>query len=172
MSQEQLHVTKRVSRAPVVSSGKEVSTEDFNIPQPSPIILPNEGPLSREPEEIVAADTPINNDYAAELAFMEEPITIIVNPSSEKFAAAVIDVYVNGRAVWIPVGKPTRVQRKYVEVLARTRPVDIQTKHDGADVEAPNNTLLRFTRVKHPFSVIGDTSPRGQEWLMRLMSEQ
>jgi hypothetical protein len=172
MSQEQTSGTKRVTRAPVVSSGKEVNTEDFNIPQPSPIVLTADGPIVREPEEIVALDAPLENDYAAALAFMEEKITIIVNPSSEKFAQKLIDVGVNGRAEWIEVGKMTRIARKYVEVLARTRPTDIQTKHDDATAETPNNTVVRFSRVKHPFSVVGDTSPRGQEWLARLMAEQ
>src|SRR4051812_48246014 len=105
-----------------------VHTDDIKIDQKSPLV---EG-ADRAPE-IVVADKPITNDYADALAFFEEPVTIIINPSTEKNAARHVPVWVNGKGceVWnnqingwfemayIPVGQPLTIKRKYLEVLVR-----------------------------------------------------
>lgn len=173
MSDEvQTKVTRRAANNPVSAPQREFNSEDVPVGQMPPIVMSADGPIVREPETIEPIDTPITMDYAAELAFMEEKVTILVHPSAEKFAPKYLDVYVNGRPEWIPVGVPYKVARKYVEVLARTKPTDVQTYHEDATVERPNNQIIRATRVKNPFSVIGETNPRGAEWLTRLLAEQ
>lgn len=159
---------------PVHTPRREISTEDHPIGQLPPIILPEHGPVVREAEEIVlpeALEAGGAEKYNAELAFMEEPVEIHVNPGSEKFAPKVIDVYVNGRPEWIPVGQNWIVPRKYVEVLARTKPVDVQTESGSIGDERPENKIVRFTRVKHPFQIVRDDNPRGMAWFARILAE-
>jgi hypothetical protein len=63
------------------------------------------------------------------------------------------------------------MRRKYVEVLARSKPMSVQTKHESAEESLnPQNEVIRTTSSQFPFSVLEDTQ-RGIEWLNRLMSE-
>jgi hypothetical protein len=70
---------------------------------------------------------------------------------------------------WLPIGVPLTTKRKYVEVLARSKPDAITTVHDDANVERPRNTVRRRTSAQYPLSVIQDPNPRGHEWLSRIM---
>ena len=152
---------------------REVHTGNMDVGQQPTIVIPglNE-PLVREPEAIAAVDTPLQSDYYKELAFMEEPVTIRLEKSSEKNAPMRVDVHVQGRTEWIPVGMPFTVARKYVEVLARAKPIDIQTEHDSPQSgQDPQNRIIRNTRTLHPFSVVRDDNPKGFDWLTRIMME-
>ena len=48
-------------------------------------------------ENIVIADKPLNKDYLDELAFNEEPVTIRLEPSTDKNAATWFPIWVNGK---------------------------------------------------------------------------
>lgn len=159
-----IHVKRRARR--------EISTEDMEIGQAPSIIIPGDSPISREQEEIALLDTPLMSDYAKSLAFNEDILTIRLERSSEEFAPQIIDVYVNGRAEWLPVGVPVKVARKYVEILARAKPDSVQTNVIERAGEDPENTIDRYTSAKHPFSVLHDPSHLGFEWLTRIMMER
>lgn len=154
----------------VIRAGKELNTADMETREVPSIALPDTGPIERDREEIVMVDKPMNTDYMSELAFMEEPVTIMLARSSEKFAPAILDFYVNGKPLWIRVGYKATIPRKYVEVIARTQPYDVRTsvvKHEHHE----DNRVERQTINKYPFSVLHDPNPRGPEWLQRVMLE-
>ena len=150
---------------------KELNTGDMEVGQRPSIVLPDDGFIVRENEEIAAIDSPLDDDYFTALAFMEEPVTIRLERSQEKFAPLVVDVYVNGVPQWIKVGVPQTIKRKYVEVLARAKPDAVQTRVLDEESENPRNVIDRYTSAKHPFSVIRDDNPRGAEWLTRILAE-
>ena len=151
----------------------ELHTGDLSVGQAPDLILPDlNTKLAREPEAIVAVDSPMENDHMKELAFMEEPVTIRLERSNEKFAPELVDVYVNGRVEWIPVGRPYTVARKYVEVLLRAKADNVQTIAGKVGDENPENRITRFTSSKYPFSVIQDNSPRGAAWMTRIQAER
>lgn len=151
---------------------REISTADMEVGQKPNIVLPNEGPIVREPESIIAAEGPVVDDYADELAFMEQPVTIRLHRSSEKFAPTLIDFYVNGQCEWIPVEVNYKTKRKFVEVIARCKPDDVSTVTGSLDEESPRNEIQRYTRAKYPFTVIEDPSgSRGFDWLAKIMRE-
>lgn len=156
---------------PVIRAGKELNTADMATREVPSILMPNDGPIERDREEIVMVDKPMTTEYQDELAFMEEPVTIMLARSSEKFAPAILDFYVNGKPIWIRVGYKATIPRKYVEVIARTQPYDVRTsivKHEDHE----DNRIERQTITKYPFSVIsGCESARAQQWLMRVMAE-
>lgn len=152
-------------------SRKEIHTPDMPVRQPPPIVLPDEGELDRVAERIIPVDTLPATDYMEELAFMEEPVTIRLHRSNEKNAPAFYDFYVNGRVEWVPVEQNYTLARKYVEVIARTQPYNVETKTGTAFDERPANEIVRHQSAKHPFSVIRDPNPRGADWLMRVMAE-
>jgi hypothetical protein len=144
--------------------------------------------LDHRSETIVPVDKPLENDYAAALAFMEEPITIRIEPSDEENAPIVVDCWVNGKGAevldsltgkWmeincLPIGGPIITKRKYVEVLARSRS-DRVVANEVDNRPAPNKDGWKVERRslrKTLFSVIHDPNPKGAEWLTRLYAER
>ena len=129
--------------------------------------------VTADREEILIAEAgSLAGDYAAELAFNEEPVTILLHRGRERNAPTHEMVGVNGRIMWIPVDTPTRIPRKFVESLARAQPMNVNTDSG----ESPGDDLT-FNHVKRSlsslasFSVLEDKNPRGREWLTRVMRE-
>lgn len=127
--------------------------------------------LVREPVEIEPVATSLTNGDFDTMMFMEELVKIRIEPLTEKNPRKIIDLYVNGVAEWVPVGRPWIMRRKYVEVLARSKPMSVQTKHEQPEESLdPQNEVIRSTSAQFPFSVLQDT-PRGIEWLNTIMAE-
>lgn len=147
---------------------REAHTDDMQTRDVPDLHLPRSGVLVREAESIVPVETEKTSDQLAELAFNEEVLTIRLERSPEKNAPKFVDAYVNGEQVWIPVGQPCNIKRKFVAVLARAQPYDVQTEVDDTDGD-PRNRVVRNARSKYPFSVIRDPSPRGFDWLTKVM---
>ena len=137
---------------------RDVPTLDTDGDRVADVILSSAGMLAKE--------------YAAELAFNEQVLTIYLNRGREKFSPLFEQFGVNGQIVWVEVEKPTRLKRKFIEVMARSMPMDISTQ-SGED---PNDALT-FNRVQRhlsatfSFSILNDPSPRGAEWLAKVRRE-
>jgi len=160
---------------PVISVRKkrEVHSGDVEMPSIPSTSLDGSGILEARGEDIVlSGEESLNADYQAELAFNEEVLTIRLERSADKFAPQFIDVYCNGVAEWIPVGKPHKVKRKFVEVLALSKPDEIQTEVIERMNQDPQNLVHHSISCKYPFSVISDPNPNGSEWLTRLLNNR
>jgi hypothetical protein len=160
---------------PVISrSSREVHSEDLPITQP-PALAPNLLPDDRETDVIVATDAVFSGDLLEELAFMEEYVTIVLYKKREKFAPNVYDFHVNGKGVRVWCDTPTRIQRKFLEVIARAQPYDVTTEvnknEDKGDAAVVQNFAHRHQSAAHPFTVVEDKNPRGAAWLMKVMRE-
>lgn len=129
--------------------------------------------------DVVVAEE-LHKDYMEALAFMEDPITIRIERSSEKFAPPTIPCWVNGkgaevlvRGQWVslghlPVGVPLTTKRKYVEVLLGSKTDSIQTKTIKRE-DSEDNLVERFPSSTAPLSVLEDKSPRGVAWLTNIV---
>lgn len=154
---------------------QELHSDTLKIEQKPPILDP-----SAYDGDIVTGEKIGNADYLDELAFGEEPVTIRLEPSSDKNAAGAFPVWVNGRGAevhqngrwhsiaWLPVGQVLVIKRKYLEVIIRTKVDTIHTKILEMDSERPNNAINRFTSQVHSFSIIDDKNPRGAAWVTEL----
>lgn len=163
---------------------KETSTADMAIPQKNDIDISLDSPIIHgEQMPNIAHEQELAKSHQAALAFMEEPVTILIEEnSSADFPETHVPVSVNGKNAevlqngqwmeigWLPIGVPLVTKRKYVEVLARSRTDAIRTQHDDATVERPRNTIRRTTRAQYPLSIIEDRNPRGHEWLSRIVA--
>lgn len=119
----------------------------------------------------------VTPEYLEELAFYEDPITIIINASTHKNAASIFENWCNGigaemliNGKWVqvrdlPVGKEITIKRKIVEHIIRARVVDVKTVHENSSVDYPRNEIQRSASHVHSFSLIHDPSPRSREWL-------
>ena len=130
--------------------------------------------------DIVIGEKTGNADYLDELAFMEEPVTIRLEPSSDKNAAGVFPIWVNGKPAevfqanrwdeigYLPVGRVLIVKRKVLEVIIRAKVDTVHTQIQEMDSERPNNIVQRFTSPVHSFSIIEDANPRGAAWVSEI----
>lgn len=119
----------------------------------------------------------VDQAYLDELAFYEEPVTIIINPSTHKHAASIFENWSDGQGAemlingkWLiirdlPVGKPITIKRKIVEQIIRARVMGVQTIHEEPPVPSPRNEIIRTSSHVHSFSILRDENPRSQEWL-------
>jgi hypothetical protein len=121
---------------------------------------------------ILATPEMLNADYAAELAFMEDVLTIYLNRGREKHSPQFEQFGVNGRIIWVQVEQPTNVKRKYVEVMARSMPVDITTQSgESPGDELVFNKVQRHQTANFSFSILHDPSPKGAAWLAKVRRE-
>lgn len=169
---------------PVKRTSKEILPDAEKIDQPSDMNLGlGETPFHRpSPSDVITEPNPLRMDYAAELAFNEEPVKIIAHPSSDPHAPMYVEGWVNGKGVerwinglgwcevkFIPVGEPCIVKRKYLEQWLRGRSVNVMTVEDKADGSEPKNLLRRTVSGTHMIQIVEDKNPRGVEWAHRLM---
>lgn len=182
-------------RAPDVMNAprSETHSTDFQIGQHSPITEKTAredvgrekaagqrlfGARLKHKGDLVLLDgIEVTQDYLDELAFYEEPVTIVINPSTHKNAASIFENWSNGLGAemlingkWLiikdlPVGKPITIKRKVVEQIIRARVMGVQTIHEEPPIPSPRNEIIRTASHVHSFSILKDESPRSQEWL-------
>lgn len=184
-----------INKAPDVMNapGKETHSTDFAMANPSPITEKTaREDVSREKAsgqrlfgnrlkhqgDLVLLDgIEVTQDYLDELAFNEEWLEIIINPSTHKNAASIFEnwsngvgaeLLINGKPVIVrdlPVGKPIMVKRKIVEQIIRARVTEVRTIYESTNVENPRNEIGRTDSRVHSFSLLHDPSPKGREWM-------
>lgn len=164
---------------------KELNTADLEVGQRSDIVLP---PLGEDIEIVSSVESTSDitiGDFAASLAFYEEPMTIIIHPASNERAPAQFEmVYVNGKGIevlhdgnfvsvgWAPVNQAFTTKRKYVEVIARSKPEAVSTNVIEQPGEDPINRIRRSASQRCPFSVLHDANPKGGAWLSQVLADR
>ena len=145
---------------------REVNSDDLPIRD-----VPSLDTEDRGADIILTDAERFTKTYLDELAFMEEYVEVYLNRGREKHAPLFEQVGVNGQIIWIQVETPTRIKRKYLEVLARSMPMDVNTKsgEDASDA-LTFNKVDRSLSANFSFSVV-DPNPRGAAWLAKVRRE-
>lgn len=155
---------------------KEINTADMPVEQKATI---SDDPSAYD-GDIVLVDKPLNKEWAEAMEFNEEPVTIRLEPSTDKFASNVFEVRVNGKGAevfqngkwmeitYLPVGVELITKRKYVEVIIRAKIDTITTDHGNANEENPRNLVKRATTPIHSMSIIRDDNPKSAAWAQEL----
>lgn len=161
----------RVARkvTPVVTSNV-VDTQDQQVGQEGLATMPLDGDARIEHSEIEVIDRPQSKSKLDTLAFMEEKVTVIVAPSTDETEPQFKEVWNGGRKYVFWRGQKMVCERKFIEVLARCkkrvyRNIETFAGDGSRTVVWPHNNVLEF-----PFQVLDDT-PRGKDWLLRLLKE-
>lgn len=147
----------------------EFGTEgSFILPATGAVHVPEDAEILTG-EALAAAGV---KDYLAQLAFMEEKVTVVVHETTNKNDDPLPMVAVNGVNQYFVRGQNQMVKRKFIEVLARAKPeavsTDVEVRRAG---DEPINRVLRRRGHKFPFSVVQDGNPRGAAWLSALLNE-
>ena len=129
--------------------------------------------------EIVMVER-LTKEYADELAFMEEPVTIRLGASAQKNAANLLfvsvngigaEVQMNGRWVqlkYLPTGQELTTKRKYVEPILRAKIDRIETSVEDRTAENPINRVIPYSSPIASCTITGDT-PKGHAWAAEMM---
>lgn len=146
----------------------EPMEQDFGTEDPiefseDNIILPRNGLKDVDSVEFKAK--------AAALAFYEEPVTVYIQESNERNPQRVFNIWVNGKFETFVQGETKTVKRKFVEGLARSKPVHFDNEEyvdrDGTrKVRHPTSRGLR-----HQFSVVHDPNRNGAAWLKAVLAQ-
>lgn len=161
---------------------KEINTADTKIEQKGAI----DGDI-HERGSIVRADEDLMKAIADDLAFMEQPVTILIARSNEKnspdaYFCAVNghnpEILINGKwrtqpVPYVPVNERLTLKRKYVEVLLRAKVDDVDTYHQAPGEADPRTGYIqqrinRKTSAFASFSILEDRDPRAQAWVSEL----
>jgi hypothetical protein len=107
---------------------------------------------------------------AASDAFMNELVTVMVHSTTDENQPPQVIVNCNGMNQPIMRGYPTKVRRKYVEILARMK----ETKYSQVtrNPSAPDQIdLVARHGLSYPFDLVDDANPRGRAWLQNVLAE-
>lgn len=151
---------------------KTISSEDNKVGQDRHLDMPVSGPLAdmlRTDQEIQIVDGPSIGEYAAQLAFNEELVEVVVHESTSPNEQMLIDLYCNGTPQRLIRGVAQRIKRKYVAILAQARQTSIKTT-TSANGDDTVNRIDKYTAVRYPFSVVNDPNPKGRDWLKQQLA--
>lgn len=118
----------------------------------------------------------VGDEKLQQMAFLEEPVTIILAESTEKNPEQYVFCSVNGEGPgpggmpWLPRNVEITIKRKFVEVLAKARPVHYSNA-EGVNPQTGERQVSQRASSSHryPFQVVHDANPRGRDWLKNLM---
>lgn len=168
------------------SRKKERHTSDVKIEQAPEVVEDRDHQdiaiLAKQLRIDIVKHPSLTKDYLEELAFMEEPLIVRFSSGLDPHAPKFVDCSVNGKGIevlmdngkWfelfqVPVNRNITMKRKYVEVFARCKHVYLTAKHEMQGEDVINKSVPNAD-FKHPFSIIDDKSPRGDEWFNRVAS--
>lgn len=107
---------------------------------------------------------------AANEAFMNELVVVYIHPSSDENQPTHVILNCNGTNQPVIRGIPTRVKRKYVEILARMK--ETRYRQSTPNPSAPDEIHMHANSgYVYPFDVMEDDNPRGRAWLNHVMAE-
>lgn len=165
---------------------QEQESSNIRIEQPDDIEMPELDEAFQAHQDIIKPNIEaLKKQHLDNLKFNEEPIAIRIEPSNEENPPMFIDCWVNGRGCEIyhkgtgwtpvgafPVGMPLVTKRKYVEVLARAKKINVKTIIVDPGAERPQNRVRRVVSQMAVFSVLEDRNPKGRAWLRSLVSSR
>jgi len=151
-----------------------IDTREIKVGQDKDLILPTSGSISKEVQElreIEIVDKPLESNFTSALAFMEEPVDIVVSEDTNPNAENPVQVSVNGVNQFFMRGQVQTVKRKFVEVLARAKRTAITTPEVNDANGARTMRISQNSSLRYPFQVMHDPNPKGMPWLRGVLSE-
>lgn len=120
----------------------------------------------------VAGEMIVDKEWAANMRFNEEKVVVIVHEEADsKYPEPCISVWNGGRHQLFPRGMEITVARKFLEILARSKPIRYGNVEyvDEAGVRAVK--WPRRVSHRYPFTVVRDDNPKGRAWLKKIFLE-
>ena len=157
----------------VASPSGAASTDDLEVGQQAERVMRSSGPARESLDKqslIQVTDQPLDSDYVAMIAFMNETIEIKIHETTDENAEQVFEININGRPEFFRRGETKTVLRYYVDRMLRMK----ETKYRQRETFENGERTMRqvpVTAVKYPFSVTDDKNPLGKSWLKAVAAE-
>jgi hypothetical protein len=118
------------------------------------------------------ANPTVLEKYAEELAFLEEYVEVMINPSTDpRDTTRLVDgIGCNGQFECFMRGEWKKVKRKFLYSLATAKPVSYQFGIKMGRDGRPTNTDFAASVSRFPFQV-RDQNPKGAAWLQHVLEQ-
>ena len=149
-----------------------IESEDVAVNPARAAILPTEAGEAVKYEETIIEPVHdmVANEKMAMLAFLEEPVEIVIHESTDQNAIPVIPLSINGIMQPVARGVTTKVKRKYVAQLASLKETTYKQEIRQDALGNVVQKMVPHTARRFPFSVINDPNPRGASWLREMLA--
>lgn len=118
-----------------------------------------------------AGDHPLDGERLAMLAFLNEPITLRIGTTTDKNAAQVFEININGRLEFFKRGEVKTVPRYFADHMLRLKETSFSQK-EVINAEGIKDILhIPHTGLKYDFSVERDDNPLGDSWKRAVLAE-
>jgi len=104
-------------------------------------------------------------------AFMQTPMAIRIHETGDTRVAPVVAVGCNGDQRWLPRGVVIKIQRKFVENLARSKEMHLRTEKNPDRESDDGMVTRRSVSSPYGFEILWDGQPKGRAWFERIMAE-
>jgi hypothetical protein len=117
------------------------------------------------PKLVAVAERMPDAEKLANLAFMNEKVTIRVPTTTDKNAEQVFEININGKPFFFRRGETKTVPRYVVDHLARMK-VTAYADREVFNSEGVKQILHEpRTGIKYDFAMVRDDNPMGEHWL-------
>jgi hypothetical protein len=155
-----------------------VATKDLEVTQPEARTQSGTGQAAISPEKVnseprIAVKSRIDKEWAANMKFSAEKITVRVTDSNEPNAEKVVTVWNNGERMDFMRGQDVTCERRFVETLARAKPTTFSQKAIMDELGKPAAMQeIPHRALRYHFQVVRDDNPLGQAWLKSILAQQ
>lgn len=148
----------------------DLNAAEQTVGQDRPRVQRAAGPArnSLEPALIETVDRVVSKEKLDALAFMEEPVKVVVHTTTNETDEPIPVVWNGGIQQAFIRGEEQVVKRKFVEILARAKRTVFSQERlpDNNGYKQVPRTALRY-----PFAVVEDRNPKGAAWLKSVLAE-
>tara|TARA_R110000868_G_scaffold198965_3_gene445553 strand:+ start:1402 stop:1926 length:525 start_codon:yes stop_codon:yes gene_type:complete len=156
----------------IVSDAIEASQKE--IGQGKSRLMKSTGDAKDSLEEnsvIKVMDQPYDDEKMAMLAFMNEPVQIRIATTTDKNAAQVFEVNINGKLQLFRRGDTKTLPRYFVDRMLRMKET-VYSQKEVVNSEGIKEFLhIPHTALKYDFSIIRDDNPHGKSWERAVLAE-
>jgi hypothetical protein len=158
---------------PVVRTTADMVSEN-DIGQGAERLLKSTGPAKESLESNLIAlvgDHPLCPEKMAMLSFMNEPVIIRIGTSTDKNAAQVFEININGKLEFFRRGESKTVKRYFVDHMLRLKET-VYSQKEVVNSEGIKDILnIPHTALKYDFSIERDDNPLGPSWKRSVLAE-
>ena len=150
----------------------KINSSDVELPENKEVDLASN---IDTPEVAIAhagVDNKLQQEYLAELAFMEEELVILINLSDDPNAEDPVPCGNNGSVKFLKRGEPHKIKRKYLDSIIKTRYRVVTENYKDKD-NVDQTRVRRIPSQVYPISILdhGINPERSQRWFMYRTNE-
>lgn len=148
-------------------------TREIEVTEEHERVLRSTGPaeVALDTRGLDVIDKMPSQEKLAELAFMEELVTIKVHDSTDENQVPCPPVWNDGKVQYFIRGENQTVKRKYVERLARAKLTKFSQRKEHDALGNEIYVTIPHTALIFPFEMVEDANPRGRDWLTGIVRD-